>query len=39
MFVLLIFVLNCINYVDRIAISVARPAIAQEFHLSAVQMG
>lgn len=36
---LLIFTLVIINYIDRVALSVAAKPIAAEFHLSPVQMG
>jgi ACS family glucarate transporter-like MFS transporter len=36
---LLIFTLVIINYIDRVALSVAARPIAAEFHLSPVQMG
>lgn len=34
-----LFTLAMINYMDRIALSIAAKPIATEFHLSAVQMG
>lgn len=34
-----IFLLIAFNYVDRVALSVAAPAIAKEFHLSPVALG
>ena len=37
--VLLLFVINTVNYIDRSAIAFAAQAIRQEFHLSASQLG
>jgi ACS family glucarate transporter-like MFS transporter len=36
---LFLFSLTAINYIDRLALSMAAKPVAQEFHLSPVQLG